>query len=69
MKNISILRLEILVCCIGALLTNSVIIPLNISDIKITYWTHPMVALVDKKYVEWSIFVHNRVRQNNKIAP
>lgn len=69
-KAISMPRLELLACCIGARLANSIRIALDLPDIKTTYWTDSMVALYwIKNYGEWSVFVSNRVKEINKITP
>ncbi|GBN96457.1 hypothetical protein AVEN_86468-1 [Araneus ventricosus] len=64
LKTISIPRLELLACCIGARLANSVRNPLDLPDMKITIWTDSSVVLWwIREQGEWSVFVTNRVRE------
>ncbi|GBN10469.1 hypothetical protein AVEN_201268-1 [Araneus ventricosus] len=64
LKTISIPRLELLACCIGARLANSVRNALDLPDMKITFWTDSSVVLWwIREQGEWSVFVTNRVRE------
>ncbi|GFS99104.1 putative RNA-directed DNA polymerase from transposon X-element [Trichonephila clavipes] len=62
-------RLELLACCVGARLANSIRNLLDIPDLKITYWSDSMVALHwIKNNGEWSIFVSNRITEIARIS-
>ncbi|GFT78924.1 uncharacterized protein TNCV_3093231 [Trichonephila clavipes] len=68
LKTISIPRLELLACSIGARLALSVRTALDLPHLKTTFWTDSMVALWwIKNRGEWSIFVSNRVREINEV--
>ncbi|GFY46840.1 uncharacterized protein TNIN_269831 [Trichonephila inaurata madagascariensis] len=67
-KTISIPRLELPACSIGARLALSVRTALDLPHLKTTFWTDSMVALWwIKSREEWSIFVLNRVREINEV--
>ncbi|GFT81373.1 integrase catalytic domain-containing protein [Nephila pilipes] len=63
-KPLSIPRLELMACCIGARLVHSVIRALSVTSIKVTLWSDSTVALLwIKEFGEWSVFVENRVKE------
>ncbi|GFU88126.1 putative RNA-directed DNA polymerase from transposon X-element [Trichonephila clavipes] len=68
-KSVSMPRLELLACCVGAGLANSIRNSLDIPDLKITYWSDFMIALHwIKNNGEWSIFVSNRIKEIARIS-
>lgn len=68
-KEITIPRLELMACLIGSRLANSIKIGLELSDIRITYWSDSQVALWwIKNSGEWSIFIANRVKEINLLT-
>ncbi|GFW65681.1 putative RNA-directed DNA polymerase from transposon X-element [Trichonephila clavipes] len=68
-KSVSMPRLELLACCVGARLANSIRNSLDIPDLKITYWSDSMVALHwIKNNGEWLIFVSIRIKEIAKIS-
>ncbi|GFV64352.1 uncharacterized protein TNCV_2502701 [Trichonephila clavipes] len=68
-KSVSMPRLKLLACCVGARLANSIRNSLDIPDLKITYWSDSMVALHwIKNNGEWSIFVSNRIKEIARIS-
>ncbi|GFS93154.1 putative RNA-directed DNA polymerase from transposon X-element [Trichonephila clavipes] len=63
-------RLELMVCCIGARLVHSVYAALDVPDLKIIAWSDSMVALWWlKNHGDWSVFVTNRVNEINSLVP
>ncbi|GBN28275.1 hypothetical protein AVEN_260534-1 [Araneus ventricosus] len=69
LKSLSIPRLELMACCIGARLVNSVIKAINASGIKVTLWSDSTVALWwIKEYGDWSVFVANRVKEIRELT-
>ncbi|GBM17901.1 hypothetical protein AVEN_111057-1 [Araneus ventricosus] len=64
-KSVLMPRLELLTCCVGARLANSIRNSIDISDLSITYWTDPPL---NKEPWEWSIFVSNHVKEIGTIA-
>ncbi|GFT63556.1 uncharacterized protein NPIL_14401 [Nephila pilipes] len=61
-KLLSILRLELVACCIGARLVNSDTRALGVVSIKVTLWSDSPVTLCwIKEFGEWSFFVANRI--------
>lgn len=70
LKPISIPRLELMACCIGARLAHTVQTALNLPNIATTYLSDTMVALWwIKECGNWTIFVANRVKEINQLAP
>ncbi|GBM92583.1 hypothetical protein AVEN_39897-1 [Araneus ventricosus] len=68
-KSLSIPRLELMACCIGARLVNSVIKAIDASSIKVTLWSDSTVALWwIKEYGDWSVFVANRVKEIRELT-
>ncbi|GBM79751.1 hypothetical protein AVEN_164489-1 [Araneus ventricosus] len=69
LKSLSIPRLELMACCIGARLVNSVIKAIDASSIKVTLWSDSTVALWwIKEYGDWSVFVANRVKEVRELT-
>ncbi|GFV20657.1 integrase catalytic domain-containing protein [Trichonephila clavipes] len=61
LKLLSIPRLEVMACCVGARLVNSILKALNMLDLKVTLWSDSTTALWwIKEYGNWSVFVANR---------
>lgn len=57
-------RLELLACCIGARLTSTVKIAMDLQGIPITYWTDSSTALSwIQRDENWGVFVNNRVKE------
>ncbi|GBO37162.1 hypothetical protein AVEN_174869-1 [Araneus ventricosus] len=69
LKSLNIPRLELMACCIGARLVNSVIKAIDASSIKVTLWSDSAVALWwIKEYGDWSVFVANRVKEIRELT-
>ncbi|GBO33318.1 hypothetical protein AVEN_204081-1 [Araneus ventricosus] len=69
LKGISIPRMELLVCNIGARLANSVKKDLNLVDIESFFWSDSMDALYwIKKEGPWMTFVSNRVNEIRRLS-
>nr|XP_042913091.1 uncharacterized protein LOC122273094 [Parasteatoda tepidariorum] len=69
LKNITIPRLELLACCIGARLAESVKKDLNLEDVETHYWTDSMDTLYwIRTDVPWGTFVENRVREIRRLS-
>ncbi|GFS48530.1 integrase catalytic domain-containing protein [Trichonephila clavipes] len=61
LKSLTIPRLELMSCCLGARLANSIIRALNLPGIKVIYWFDSEVALWwIREQGNWSVFVANR---------
>ncbi|GFU30829.1 integrase catalytic domain-containing protein [Trichonephila clavipes] len=57
LKLLSIPRLELMACCVGARLVNSILKALNMPDLKVTLWSDSTTALWwIKEYGNWSVF-------------
>ncbi|GFS50995.1 integrase catalytic domain-containing protein [Trichonephila clavipes] len=70
LKTMTIPRLELMACCIGARLVLSVYAALDVPDLKIIAWSDSMVALWWlKNHGDWSVFVANRVNEINSLVP
>ncbi|GFX74913.1 integrase catalytic domain-containing protein [Trichonephila clavipes] len=70
LKTMTIPRLELMACCIGARLIHSVYAALDVPDLKIIAWSDSMVALWWlKNHGDWSVFVANRVNEINSLVP
>ncbi|GFT12010.1 integrase catalytic domain-containing protein [Trichonephila clavipes] len=68
LKLLSIPRLELMTCCAGARLVNSILKVLNI-DLKVTLWSDSTTALWwIKKYGNWSFFLANRVKEIRQLT-
>ncbi|XP_055929784.1 uncharacterized protein LOC129960389 [Argiope bruennichi] len=69
LKTLSIPCLELMACCIGARLANSVRNALDLPDIRIAFWTDSSVALWwIKEQGDWSVFVTNRVKEIKQLS-
>ncbi|GIY21381.1 reverse transcriptase [Caerostris extrusa] len=69
LKNITIVRLELLACYIGARLADTVKKDLKLEDVDVFYWSDSMDALhCIKKEGPWKTFVENRVRGIRKLS-
>ncbi|GFW63369.1 uncharacterized protein TNCV_400351 [Trichonephila clavipes] len=69
LKSLTIPRLELMSCCIGARLANSIIRALNLPGIKIIYWSDSEVALWwIREQRNWSVFVANRVKEIRELT-
>ncbi|GFU59455.1 DUF1758 domain-containing protein [Trichonephila clavipes] len=56
LKLLSIPRLELMACCVGARLLNSILKALNMPDLKVTLWSDSTTALWwIKEYGNWSV--------------
>ncbi|GFY34118.1 integrase catalytic domain-containing protein [Trichonephila clavipes] len=70
LKTMTIPRLELMACCIGARLVHSVYAALDVPDLTIIVWSDSMVALWWlKNHGDWSVFVANRVNEINSLVP
>ncbi|GFV82491.1 integrase catalytic domain-containing protein [Trichonephila clavipes] len=64
LKPLSIPRLELMACCIGSRLANSIVNALNLPNLRITFWSDSTTALWwIKERGSWSVFVENRVKE------
>ncbi|GFV99666.1 integrase catalytic domain-containing protein [Trichonephila clavipes] len=69
LKLLSIPRLELMACCVGARLVNSILKALNMPDLKVTLWSDSTTALWwIKEYGNWSVFVANRVKEIRQLT-
>ncbi|GFX42834.1 DUF5641 domain-containing protein [Trichonephila clavipes] len=69
LKSLSIPRLELMSCCLGARLANSIIRALNLPGIKVIYWSDSEVALWwIREQGNWSVFVANRVKEIRELT-
>ncbi|GBM37363.1 hypothetical protein AVEN_195010-1, partial [Araneus ventricosus] len=69
LKSLSIPKLELIACWIGARLVNSVIKAIDASGIQVTLWSVSTVASWwIKEYGDWSVFVANRVKDIRELA-
>ncbi|GFW16723.1 DUF5641 domain-containing protein [Trichonephila clavipes] len=69
LKSLTIPRLELMSCCIGARLANSIIRALNLPGIKVIYWSDSEVALWwIREQGNWSVFVANRVKEIRELT-
>ncbi|GFS65295.1 integrase catalytic domain-containing protein [Trichonephila clavipes] len=56
LKLLSIPRLELMACCVGARLVNSILKALNMPNLKVTLWSDSTTALWwIKEYGNWSV--------------
>lgn len=69
LKQISIPRLELLACSIGARLVNTVKTDINFESVPTTFWTDSANALWwITKNDNWATFVNNRVREIRELT-
>lgn len=69
LKQISIPRLELLACSIGARLVNTVKSDMNLESVPTTFWTDSMNALWwITKNDNWATFVYNRVQEIRELS-
>ncbi|GFY10080.1 uncharacterized protein TNCV_1946251 [Trichonephila clavipes] len=69
LKSLTIPRLELMSCCLGARLANSIIRALNLPGIKVIYWSDSEVALWwIRERGNWSVFVANRVKEIRELT-
>ncbi|GFV98841.1 uncharacterized protein TNCV_2913581 [Trichonephila clavipes] len=69
LKSLTIPRLELMSCCLGARLANSIIRALNLPGIKVIYWSDSEVALWwIREQGNWSMFVANRVKEIRELT-
>ncbi|GFS58772.1 integrase catalytic domain-containing protein [Trichonephila clavipes] len=69
LKSLSIPRLELMACCIGSRLANSIVNALNLPNLRITFWSDSTTALWwIKEKVSWSVFVENRVQEIRQLT-
>lgn len=69
LKEITIPRLELLGCVLGARLAKYVVEALSLSNIPIYFWTDATVALSwIQREENWGIFVSNRVKEIRKLT-
>ncbi|GFY14345.1 uncharacterized protein TNCV_1021101 [Trichonephila clavipes] len=69
LKLLSIPRLELMACCVGARLVNSILKALNMPDLKVTLWSDSTTTLWwIKEYGNWSVFVANRVKEIRQLT-
>ncbi|GFW34030.1 integrase catalytic domain-containing protein [Trichonephila clavipes] len=69
LKLLSIPRLELMACCVGVRLVNSILKALNMPDLKVTLWSDSTTALWwIKEYGNWSVFVANRVKEIRQLT-
>ncbi|GFV82586.1 DUF5641 domain-containing protein [Trichonephila clavipes] len=69
LKPLSIPRLELMACCIGYRLANSIVNALNLPNLRITFWSDSTTALWwIKEKGSWSVFVENRVKEIRQLT-
>ncbi|GFV49945.1 integrase catalytic domain-containing protein [Trichonephila clavipes] len=69
LKLLSIPRLELMACCVGARLLHSIFKALNMPDLKVTLWSDSTTALWwIKEYGNWSVFVANSVKEIRQLT-
>ncbi|GFU53957.1 integrase catalytic domain-containing protein [Trichonephila clavipes] len=69
LKSLTIPRLELMSCCLGARIANSIIRALNLPGIKVIYWSDSEVALWwIREQGNWSVFVANRVKETRELT-
>ncbi|GFX61194.1 DUF5641 domain-containing protein [Trichonephila clavipes] len=70
LKPLSIVpRLELMACCIGSRLANSVVNALNLPNLRITFWSDSTTALWwIKEKGSWSVFVEDRVKEIRQLT-
>ncbi|GFT43815.1 integrase catalytic domain-containing protein [Trichonephila clavipes] len=69
LKPLSIPRLELMTCCIGSRLANSIVNALHLPNLRITFWSDSTTALWwIKEKGSWSVFVENRVKEIRQLT-
>jgi len=69
LKTMTIPRLELMGCCIGARLANNVKTMLNIPHLRYQFWTDSSTTLAwIKREDSWNRFVDNRVKENRELT-
>ncbi|GFV47882.1 integrase catalytic domain-containing protein [Trichonephila clavipes] len=69
LKTLTIPRLELMACCIGAWLVHAVFAALDLPDLEIVAWCDSMVTLWWlRNHGIWSVFVANRVNEINRLV-
>ncbi|GFW45955.1 integrase_H2C2 domain-containing protein [Trichonephila clavipes] len=69
LKPLSIPRLELMACCIGSRLANSIVNALNLPNLRITFPSDSTTALWwIKEKGSWSVFVENRVKEIRQLT-
>ncbi|GFX38726.1 integrase catalytic domain-containing protein [Trichonephila clavipes] len=69
LKSLIIPRLELMACCIGSRLANSIVNALNLPNLRITFWSDSTTALWwIKEKGSWSVFVENRVKEIRQLT-
>ncbi|GFV20203.1 DUF1758 domain-containing protein [Trichonephila clavipes] len=69
LKSFTVPRLELMSCCIGARLANSIIRAFNLPGIKVIHWSDSEVALwwiIEQG--NWSVFVANRLKEIRELT-
>jgi hypothetical protein len=68
-RSVTIPRLELMGCLIGALMSHTLKESLNMPDVRSINWSDSTVALVwIKRNEDWGTFVGNRVREVNRLT-
>lgn len=69
LHKMTIPRLELLACCIGARLAFNITVAMELKDISITYWSDSSTALCwIKRDDNWGVFVNNRVKEIRQLS-
>ncbi|GFU53923.1 integrase catalytic domain-containing protein [Trichonephila clavipes] len=70
LKQVTIPRLELMACYIGARWAHSVQESLNITEMETVFWSDSMVALYWlREKGGWSVFVSNRIKEIKNLFP
>ncbi|GFW07801.1 integrase catalytic domain-containing protein [Trichonephila clavipes] len=70
LKQVTVPRLELMACYIGARLAHSVQESLNITEMEIVFWSDSMMVLYWlREKVGWSVFVSNRIKEIKNFFP
>ncbi|GFW22788.1 integrase catalytic domain-containing protein [Trichonephila clavipes] len=70
LKQVTIPRLELMVCCIDARLTHLVQESLNIAEMETVFWSDSILALYWLREKRgWSVFVSNRIKEIKNLFP
>ncbi|GFT76971.1 uncharacterized protein TNCV_1098811 [Trichonephila clavipes] len=69
LKPLSIPRLELMACCIGSRLANSIVNALNLPNLRIKFWPDSTTAVwFIKEKGSLSVFVENRVKEIRQLT-